>query len=832
MIDVNLEKYYNKLLEAVEMDSECSGLERKLGSSYPGYKQYLKEIDYAIDNYIISTDKIVDKFYKTRTGSSKSKYISIDNSILQYVANGPDCGLKKKITSSISGEKQKSEYVHKKNFNFITKVPKQNDFEFSYLTESDFRKLITSMKKYFVFCVDRNCKQTGLDTAENPIPVRLIRYRYENRLTKRPIRTFFGCSSRKEFAEKLSSLDAELIKDIVSSYSSFKKTTPSLSSIFNSVFDSTKHYSELVSKNTTTKMIEVINPISGFKSIKNSRIPLSKFSEKEKLKVESQIKEFSSINSIFKYMSDQIDCDKARFKKNNSFSIKLVSGDEICAMYNVSSYYGSSYNYNNSDYPIEGMKGGTLFNSCMRRPSSKYDIEFYAKADFVKLLVISDEKNKIIKARAVVWHDIKNDKFYVDRVYTVSNEELTSVANYVNQKDNFYYIHPSLDGYANSTKRAVSFLFEVNPLEKKTGMPYLDSIYGNYILHNNKMHITTRNSSINLKTMPENEKDIDANSYYYERQLNLPKQDTEKEVSYKYDVKSRVCASCGKKELVSNGILIERGDNRGCIFYCSEHIKIINGKKSIINGNGTKAFYIDEDSDHSLFYDEELTCGKLIKNPKTFSEINSYAEQMAARAGIARAEFRHPRRYYSGISVKVGLLTNIKDNRYRIKRDADYCSVTHIKYDENVFDKISIGGKNFLIKRNMTEEEVKFYKVGIKEFFAMSKPCNIIIKNAINSISKAASIIRTEFCVDLSAYNKENDTLNLSRVATLDRCVTAVINNGVKDMAMNIYSGANYMSTYIPVMVSDIHLEDKALSLLIETTVDEYVRKENANEKE
>lgn len=90
----------------------------------------------------------------------------------------------------------------------------------------------------------------------------------------------------------------------------------------------------------------------------------------------------------------------------SNHNFKIVSGEDIRFWYNEINYYPGS---------------GTLNKSCMRNSMDRLDV-YCKNPDKIKLLIMIDENNKLL-GRSLIWKVDIPDCFYLDRAYTVFQED-------------------------------------------------------------------------------------------------------------------------------------------------------------------------------------------------------------------------------------------------------------------------------------------------------------------------------------------------------------------------------------------------------------------------
>lgn len=245
-----------------------------------------------------------------------------------------------------------------------------------------------------------------------------------------------------------------------------------VSNIFDIITDSEKKMREL----STTSLIEEINPITGFKSIKSVRIPKSELSEHERVFAEKEIKSHLEIMRTTEELSNVIQREIAERKVLESKQFSIISGSAIVAAYNSSSYIEMGKKGDR----LFSSSGGTIHSSCMRHSSSKEKIDFYARNEsFVKLLVFSENGDKKISGRAILWYDKYVDKYYVDRIYYDSQKTYNKIKAYIGTKKNFIGIHDT------SGEQRKEFAIRIDELKSSLDLPYLDSM-SKYLLFGEK----------------------------------------------------------------------------------------------------------------------------------------------------------------------------------------------------------------------------------------------------------------------------------------------------------------------------------------------------------
>lgn len=105
--------------------------------------------------------------------------------------------------------------------------------------------------------------------------------------------------------------------------------------------------------------------------------------------------------------------------------IKVVTGNDITFWYHEKNYFK----------PEHGAYGGTLNGSCMRYDNTQTRVAFYSKyPEKVALCILLDNSKTKLLARALVWKlDKPEGVIFMDRIYYVTQEHETILANYANK---------------------------------------------------------------------------------------------------------------------------------------------------------------------------------------------------------------------------------------------------------------------------------------------------------------------------------------------------------------------------------------------------------------
>lgn len=348
-----------------------------------------------------------------------------------------------------------------------------------------------------------------------------------------------------------------------------------VSNIFDILVDSEKKIREI----SVPSLIEEVNPITGFKSIKSIRVPKSGLSEEERVFAEKQIKSHLEVMRTTEELSNIIQRAIVERKILESKQFSIVSGSAIVAAYNSSSYMEKG---RKGDNPFSS-SGGTIHSSCMRHSASKEKIDFYARNEsFVKLLVFSESGDKKISGRAILWHDKYADKYYVDRIYYDSQRTYNKIKAYIGTKKNFIGIHETSGG------QKKEFAIRIDELKSSLDLPYLDSM-SKYLMfgeNTKRMFIGSldKAKSIALENVIQSGILLGSSNVTYNQ--DIPSSELKKSLFND----SGTCAFCGSTEVAKISSNIGRFSGHH-IFICKQKlIKIDNILYTTENG-GLESVY-------------------------------------------------------------------------------------------------------------------------------------------------------------------------------------------------------------------------------------------------
>lgn len=178
---------------------------------------------------------------------------------------------------------------------------------------------------------------------------------------------------------------------------------------------------------------------------------------------------------------NKIKSEYKEFKENINERFKIVDGEDLVYWYNEENY--------------KEIKG-TLGNSCMR--NAEY-LDMYEKnPETVKLLILKskEEKDKII-GRALLWYidTILIDKIFMDRIYTINDEDVELFINYAKRNK---FIYKTKQGFEAGKLIDSSTNEEIKSIKVKlenidfNEYPYLDTLY----YYNSEKGILSNDSSL------------------------------------------------------------------------------------------------------------------------------------------------------------------------------------------------------------------------------------------------------------------------------------------------------------------------------------------------
>lgn len=457
----------------------------------------------------IDLPSITDDYYKKK--DSISVKLVVDDSVKELFGKNTNNQIYKRLFKECEGlDRIKASYVKSNNNNFAVLLREETEMGISAISKSEFQYkvgLILELLRWEM--MSRTHGQKILDitksvsSAYGSIELRSIinmiysslrsiasaklpdyRYRSHYDTVSRSIATG-NTPSRSiqlklidDFILEMKPSKAALniiVKAIALSVAKTKSSDLlSLSSFVNNTLDYPSKIAENLNSNSFPVKYEWTNPVSGFVSIKTKREQLeeSKLSKEE---FDKLVETHREINRIYEKSVSLISEYKIKKKLDKETVVKLVSGEEIISLYEITSYY----NYNKAS---DNGSGGSLYNSCMRHIGYKQRISAYANnPHMVKMLAVVTKATNKLKARAVVWYDEEKDIHYVDRIFYYDQESKNQMKVFINENKNFISIYSGNEIDRSQSSFLIPFKYAIPSADG----PFLDSIRHNIIIDNN-----------------------------------------------------------------------------------------------------------------------------------------------------------------------------------------------------------------------------------------------------------------------------------------------------------------------------------------------------------
>lgn len=638
---------------------------KKMAKTYPTLERYFNLMEDIFENGMIS-EKDLDRFYKTKTSKEKSIEIIKNGLVSKLISNSQGCKLKKRITNS---EKIKSTYIREDNFNFFSGeyCEKVEKLTFVALTRAQMEKNIAKQKIARLMTLRNNsniivrCLSNQKDSEEYSRDAFLNLMYYTARAVERVLTCSTASEKNKNFyresyeianqcenARSLSTQkteksvldEARIISKVYGQYA------VSLNQSISKTFDCVDRDRLLVESNTKIVKVSSENPVSGFVSIRNTREKNSNSALTDS-EVESVVRDFSETNKFFETLKALTRIEEDKVNSVSKPIIKLVSGEEIVTMYNVSSYKDNETLYNcQSTRARAGKKEGTLFNSCMRSASTKPRIKFYAENDnFVKLLTLTTGDGKYLLARAVVWFEESTGKHYVDRIFSNCDASAEKLITHINNTENFFIVNTSgvSSGLLKDGKKLEKFLIEFNGVKSiSENTPYFDTMRSNVYAKNGKMYIGHWNE-IGHANITDQKPGI---VYAIDRAFcDIP-------LVIKNDLSGRskkCCSLCGK---VINGDAVKVGEN----YICKKHITMASDGE-ILAENGKNVHTLGENKAQKSYISNAISMSEIRHfSPSNVDKVRK-RQRVFTGHGICTSLIdsikREATRYYSGYRVDI-----------------------------------------------------------------------------------------------------------------------------------------------------------------------------------
>ena len=456
----------------------------------------------------IDLPSIVDKYYKTK--DSVSVELVIDSSVKEFFLENTDNQIYKRLFRTSNGlDKIKSSYIKNNNNNFAVLLKTETDMGIASIGKSEFQSKVGLMLELLKWEMMYRFPEQRTKDALKPIASEttikeaksIINLIYSNlrsivasQLRNDRVRNIYDFIRRdmtvissdanydlaimNEFVINMNASKeaASLIVKLMA-YSVVKKKETnllSLSSFVNNTLDYPSKIAEKLNLNSSAVKYQWTNPVSGHISIKTRRDQKAE-STLSKEEFDKLVETHRMINRIYEESVSLVNEYRIKKKLDKETIVRLVSGEEIISLYEITSYY----NYQNI---VNTGGGGTLYNSCMRHVGYKNKISAYANnPHMVKMLALVTKSTNKLKARAVVWYDEEKDMHYVDRIFYYDEDSKNQIKVFINEHKNFISIY-SGNGVSGSQS---SFLIPFKYAIPSADGPFLDSIRHNIIVNDN-----------------------------------------------------------------------------------------------------------------------------------------------------------------------------------------------------------------------------------------------------------------------------------------------------------------------------------------------------------
>lgn len=456
----------------------------------------------------IDLPSIVDNYYKKK--DSVSIELVVDSSVKELFLENKENQIYKRLFRTSNGlDKIKSSYIKSNNNNFAILLKTETDMGISSIGKSEFQSKVGLMLELLRWEIMYRFPEQKTKDVLKPVVSEstikeaksIINLIYSNlrsmvasQLKSDRVRNIYDFIRRdisvasSETNYSLATLNNFVInmnpsKEALSlivklmAYAMAKqkeKSLLSLSSFVNSTLDYPSKIAEELNLNSSAVKYQWTNPVSGHISIKTRRDQKAE-STLSKEEFDKLVETHRMINRIYEESVSLINEYRIKKKLDKETIVRLVSGEEIISLYEVTSYY----NYQNI---INIGGGGTLYNSCMRHVGYKNRISAYANnPHMVKMLALVTKSTNKLKARAVVWYDDEKDIHYVDRIFYYDEDSKNQMKVFINEHKNFISIYSG-----NGAQRwQSSFLIPFKYAIPSADGPFLDSIRHNIIVNDN-----------------------------------------------------------------------------------------------------------------------------------------------------------------------------------------------------------------------------------------------------------------------------------------------------------------------------------------------------------
>lgn len=624
----------------------------------------------------IDLPSIVDNYYKKK--DSVSIELVVDSSVKELFLKNKENQIYKRLFRTSNGlDKIKSSYIKSNNNNFAILLKTETDMGISSIGKSEFQSKVGLMLELLRWEIlyrfpDQKTKDILKSIASEPTIkeansiINLIysnlRSKVASQLRNDRVRNIYDFI-RRDLSVDSSDVNYSLaiLNNFVINMNTSKealslivkamayliakqkeKDLLSLSSFVNNTLDYPSKIAEELNLNSYAVKYQWTNPVSGHISIKTKRDQKAE-STLSKEEFDKLVETHRMINRIYEESVSLVNEYKIKKRLDKETVVRLVSGEEIISLYEITSYY----NYQNT---VNTGGGGTLYNSCMRHIGYKNRISAYANnPHMVKMLALVTKSTNKLKARAVVWYDDEKDIHYVDRIFYYDEDSKNQIKVFVNEHKNFISIYPG-NGISGSQS---SFLVPFKYAIPSADGPFLDSIRHNIIVNSNgDRFIGVTSSSDYIETQ---------NRWYFTGIID-------KEVN----ISKNKCVCCGSMT-----------DNKvGEVYACKRHLKLDgDGRPYLISGTkiiypyGIKNENIGNDDEKYIFRYSSAK-PNFMRPEKGLNELNLSNED-GSKIRVVSGTMSQ------GISNNQIIYKRVKTEEGRLEFDR-YDSVRRIFYDDTV----------------------------------------------------------------------------------------------------------------------------------------------------
>ena len=436
---------------------------------------FAQVINEALNESILEINRLCNYYYKDKNNPRTSVKIEVSPYLTKIVAAQTDSLIKSKI---LMRNPIKTSYVAKNNLNFLKEIKEVEGNCFNGINKSTFRKIlikiafsnINSKNKYFAKIWSGNelhklLLRRFMSQVNSLMRTEITR---NDRAMDGAIRNVIDTKFRnKAEISKLMFLSADVNEGM------------KFSKLINNTYSQTEDYTKLIEKTSVVKT-RLEKTAQGTTITVRYREPKAEIIESQIEKVKKDIQTYSDTICFFESIENYIKINKISEEPTEKNKILFLSGAQIIAAYNISSYEGNKYN-EKRDCTLGGEyseAGGSLYGSCMRKPENKNGIDFYAMNDnFIKLMVLSDDNGKTIKARAVTWFDAASGVHYVDRIFYSTQDSLLRMIQYINKTELFYTISSvNVINALLRQKYKQTFAIKITSVKRGSSLPYFDTL--------------------------------------------------------------------------------------------------------------------------------------------------------------------------------------------------------------------------------------------------------------------------------------------------------------------------------------------------------------------